>query len=110
MCTVCLPEAAHRRFRNTAFTALSSRTAHLQDGFLVRGSGNAALNEATDAAILHRNVACRTDKIGLFQTHHPLFRRVVGKAEICPIEIGAITRTGTIWRTAIAFWICWRTK
>ena len=40
-----------------------------------------SLHEASDAAVLHGNVAGGPDQIGLLQADHALLRRVLGKAQ-----------------------------
>src|ERR1700749_2025725 len=72
-----LPEAAHGSLGDAALTALGLAAAHLQDSFLFRGAGDAALNKTADAAVLHRNVAGRADQIVLLVPDHPLLTPII---------------------------------
>ncbi len=42
---------------------------------------DAALHEAANAAVLHRDVTSRADQVGLLQPGHPLLRRVFGEIQ-----------------------------
>ena len=57
---------------------------------LVRRRGDAALHEAADRAVLHRHVARRPDQVVLLQPVRAQFRRVVGEAEIGPVQVDRI--------------------
>src|SRR5687768_13704859 len=62
---VRLPEAAHGRLGGAGLLGLGALAAHVDHGHLVAGGGGAAPDEATHAAVLHRNVARGADEIGL---------------------------------------------
>ncbi len=88
-----LPESANGSFRNPAFAAAGLTAAHFKNRLLIRCAGDAALNEATDATILHGDIARGPNEIALLDAGQSLFGGVVGETD---------TR-GTICRTAIAF-------
>src|SRR5215470_2851293 len=84
------PEAANRCFGHAALAAFSLTATHFEHGFLVRGSRDAALDEATDASVFHRDVAGRTDEIALLDTRQSLLGCVAGEADIRPVQVGSV--------------------
>jgi hypothetical protein len=59
------PETSNRRFRDAALAALRLTAAHFQNRFLLGRPGDAALDEAANASVLHGDVARRSDEIAL---------------------------------------------
>src|SRR5207245_2669509 len=68
---VPLPEPAHGGFGRARVHRLRALAAHVDDRELVARGGRAALHEATDAAVLHRDVAGGPDQVGLAQPPLP---------------------------------------
>src|ERR1700737_4796655 len=85
-----LPEAAHGSLRHAALAGIGIGAAHFDHGFFTGCARDAALDETADTAVFHRDVAGRTDEIGLLQADHALLRRVLGEAEQGPVQIGAV--------------------
>src|SRR5260370_1247457 len=85
-----LPESANGSFRNAALAAPGLTAAHFKNRLLIRCAGDAALNETTDATILHGDVARRPDQIALFDPGQSLLGGVVGESDIGPVEIGPV--------------------
>src|ERR1700730_3346464 len=82
-----LPESANGSFRNPALAAAGLTAAHFKHRLLIRCAGDAALNETTDAAILHGDVARGPDEIALLDAGQSLFGGVVGESDIGPVQI-----------------------
>src|SRR5216683_767374 len=87
-----LPESANGSFRNPALAAAGLAAAHFKNRLLIRCAGDAALNEATDATILHGDVARGPNEIALLDAGQSLFGRVVGETDIGPVEISLVDR------------------
>src|SRR5438874_9131883 len=65
---VRLPEPAHRGLGDAVVVGGDARAAHLHDREKIRRGGDRALHKAGRGAVLHRNIAGRTNQIGLAQT------------------------------------------
>src|SRR3954454_22953833 len=85
-----LPETANGGLGGAGLLALGPGTAHLQQRNAVGRRRRATLDEVADATIFHRNEAGRPGKVELLQPAPPQRRRIVGIAEIDPVEVGAI--------------------
>src|SRR5216683_756169 len=84
------PESANRSFRNPALAAAGLTAAHFEHRLLIRCAGDAALNETTDATILHGDVARGPDEIALLDAGQSPFGGVVGESDIGPVEISLV--------------------
>src|SRR6266480_1733620 len=84
------PEAAHRGFGDAVVLGGDARAAHLHHREKIRGGGDGALHEAWRGAILHGDVAGRTDQVGLPQPALRHLRVVASKAEASPDELGLV--------------------
>src|SRR5216683_956407 len=87
-----LPESANGGLRDTALAAAGLAAAHFKNRLLIRCAGDAALNEATDATILHGDIARRPNEIALLDAGQSLFGGVVGETDIGPVEISLVDR------------------
>src|SRR5712664_3603996 len=88
-----LPESTNGSFRDAALAVAGLTAAHFKNRLLIRCASNAALNEATDAAILHGYIARGPDEIALLDAGQSLFGGVVGESDIGPVEISLVDRT-----------------
>src|SRR2546429_8041842 len=84
------PEAAHRGFGDAVVLGGDARAAHLHHREKIRRGADGALHEAWRGAILHGNVAGRTDQGGLPQAALRHLRVAAGKAEAGPDELGLV--------------------
>src|SRR5258708_7047211 len=87
-----LPEPSNGRLRDAALAALSLAAAHFQNRLLLGCPGDAALNKSADASVLHGDVAGRSNEIALFDAGQALFGRIVGKADIRPVQVALVDR------------------
>src|SRR3974377_1511783 len=81
-----VPHAAHRSLADLALARADAAAAHLHDPEQIRRAERCALDETWGGPILHRNVACRADEVGLPQPHLGQLWAVVLKSEGRPNE------------------------
>src|SRR5260370_8266660 len=81
------PETSNRRFRDAALAAFRLTAAHFQNRFLPGCPGDAALDEAANASVLHGDVARRSDEIALLDAGQALFRGVIGEPDEVPWQL-----------------------
>ena len=94
MRAVALPEATHRGFgRARAFVPVPSPPISTTARSAVGGC-DAALHETADRAVLHRDVAGRAREVVLAQPRAFALRRVIGKAEVGPVQRGLLDALG----------------
>src|SRR6185369_14114240 len=84
-----LPEAAHCRFGGATFARAGPFAPHFDDRIQALCARDAALHETADGAVFHRDETGRPDQIRLLQAHGALLGRVVGVAEVRPVQLGA---------------------
>src|SRR5258705_11425023 len=87
-----LPDPSNGRLRDAALAVLSLAAALFQNRLLLGCPGDAALDKTADASVLHGDVAGRSNEIALFDAGQALFGRIVGKADIRPVQVGLVDR------------------
>src|SRR5215211_7393561 len=80
MGAIALPEAAHRGFGRAGAFGRGAGATHLDHRTLAGGRRHAALHEAADRAVFHRDVARRPRQVALLESYRLHLGRVVGKA------------------------------
>src|SRR5271163_4622764 len=85
---VFLPEAADRRFAGTEGLRLGVIAAHHHDAGVLVVVAYPALDEAADAAVLHRDIAGGSDQIALPQPAFGHRLVIVLEAQMDPFELG----------------------
>src|SRR5260370_30848200 len=80
------PETSNRRFRDAALAALRLTAAHFQNRFLLGCPGDAALDEAANASVLHGDVARRSDEMALLDAGPALLGGGTAQADVGPLQ------------------------
>src|SRR5499425_425100 len=88
------PEAAHGGFGSPSLGRLRAVAAHVDHRDLVRGGRRSSAHEAAHAAVLHGDVARGAHEIQLAQPPRAHLRRIVGEAEIRPVQLHALRAFG----------------
>ena len=89
-----LPETAHRGLGGARVLRLRAFAAHVHHGELVARGGGAALHEAAHAAVLHRDITGRAHEIELLEPPAMHLGRVVGEAEVRPVQLHRVRTLG----------------
>src|SRR5262244_113584 len=89
-----LPEAPHGGFGGPRLRRLRAVAAHVDHRDLVRGGRGSPAHEAAHAAVLHGDVAGRAYEVELAKPPRAHLRRVVGEAEVRPVELHALPALG----------------
>src|SRR5690242_6807274 len=82
-----LPEPPHRGLGGPGLLRLRPLAPHVDHRHLVPRGGDAALDEAPDAAVLHGDVAGGPDQVGLLEAPAPHRLVVVGEPEVGPVQL-----------------------
>src|SRR5215467_6071872 len=89
-----LPEAAHGGFGSPSLGRLRAVAAHVDHRNLVRGGRRSPAYEAAHAAVLHGDVTRGAHEVQLTQPPRAHLRRIVGEAEIRPVQLHALRALG----------------
>src|SRR5499425_2325845 len=88
------PEAAHGGFGSPSLGRLRAVAAHVDYRDLVRGGRRSSAHEAAHAAVFHGDVARGAHEVQLAQPPRAHLRRIVGEAEIRPVQLHALRALG----------------